>query len=82
MTGYHNYSHAWINCNWILKPITQSKIRKTSKIKHRIEAFKKMKRLKPSRANFVDAFRWNAVLKGRTKKWGGKIIIIERFFYL
>ena len=39
-----------------------------------------MKRLRPSRANFVDAFRWNAVLKGRTKKWGAKFIIIERFF--
>ena len=39
-----------------------------------------MKRLRPSRANFVDAFRWNAVLKRRTKKWGGKFIIIERFF--
>ena len=41
-----------------------------------------MKRLRPSRANFVDAFRWKAVLKGRNKKWGGKFIIIERFFYL
>ena len=64
------YSHAWINCNWILKPI-----------KDEIEAFKKMKRLRPSRANFVDAFRWNAVLKRKTRKWGGKFIIIERFFH-
>ena len=39
-----------------------------------------MKRLRPSRANFVDAFRWNAVLKRRTEKWGGKFIKIERFF--
>ena len=31
-----------------------------------------MKRLRPSRANFVDAFRCNDVLKRRTKKWGGK----------
>ena len=34
-----------------------------------------MKRLRPSRANFVDAFRCNDVLKRRTKKWGGKFII-------
>ena len=46
-----------------------------------IEAFQKMKRLRPSRPNFVDASRWNAVLKIRTKKWGRKFIIIERFFY-
>ena len=27
-----------------------------------IQAFQKMKKLRPSRANFVDASRWNAVL--------------------
>ena len=56
------------------------KSEKPSKIIDEIEAFQKMKRLRPSRANFVDAFRWNAVLKRRTKKWGGKFIKIERFF--
>ena len=38
-------------------------------------AFQKIKRLRPSRANFIDAFRCNDVLKRRTKKWGGKFII-------
>ena len=41
-----------------------------------------MKRWRPSRAKFVDAFRWNAVLKRRTKKWGGKFNIIRAFFPL
>ena len=40
-----------------------------------------MKRLGASRENFVDAFRWNAVLKRRTKEWGRESIIIERFLY-
>ena len=48
---------------------------KPSKIIDEIEAFQKIKRLRPSRANFVDAFRCNDVLKRRTKKWGGKFII-------
>ena len=34
-----------------------------------------MKRLRPSRAKFVDAFRWNAVLKRRTQKWGRKLSV-------
>ena len=69
------YSHAWINCNWILKPASKSKIRKTYKIIDEIKFFKRLK-LRPSRAKFVDAFRWNAVLKRRTEKWGWKFIII------
>ena len=32
-----------------------------------------MKRLRPSRANFVDAYRWNAVLKRRTKRAGFRL---------
>ena len=55
--------------------LLSQKSEKPSKIIDEIEAFQKMKRLRPIRANFVDAFRWNAVLKRRTKKWGGKFII-------
>ena len=69
------YSHAWMNCNWLLKRVTQLKNGKHIKIIDEIEAFQKMKRLRPSRANFVDAFRCNDVLKRRIKKWGGKFII-------
>ena len=61
--------------------LPSQKSQKPREITDEIEAFQKMKRLRPSRANFVDAFRWNAVVKRRIKKWGGKFIIIELFFH-